>query len=153
MSVISQPDIRWGRVDIKTIGLLPNALAKQAARERGSFEAWLIRDGKVTEGASSNAWIITEDGTLITHPATTEILGGITRSTVLECAKEQNHRVEERPFTLDDAKSAKEAFLTSATGLVMPIVKIDDAVIGSGTSGPQALALRQAYKARAKASR
>ena len=148
-SVITHPDIRWDRVDIKTVGLLPNVLAKQAAREAGSIEAWLVREGRVTEGSSSNAWIVTGDGTLITHPKTNEILGGITRQTALACAQELQIKVEERPFSVDEAYNAAEGFISSATNLVMPIVQIDQKKIGNGAPGPITLRLREAYKNRA----
>ncbi len=151
IGVITQPDIRWGRVDIKTVGLLPNVLAKQAANEVGAGEAWLIRDGHVTEGSSSNAWIVDARGVLITHPKTNEILGGITRQTAMNCAQELQIKVEERPFTPQEALKASEAFLSSATGLIMPIVKIDGNPVGNGVPGPITLRLREAYKARARA--
>ncbi len=149
VAVISQPDIRWGRVDIKTTGLLPNALAKQAASEAGAYEALLVRDGHVTECSSSNAWIIDETGALITHPKAEAILGGITRQTVIACAEELQIKVIERPFTLEEAKAAKEAFLTSASSFVMPVISIDGTRIGSGSPGPVARRLREAYKAKA----
>ena len=146
VAVITQPDIRWSRVDIKTIGLLPNALAKQAAKEAGAAEAWLIRDGHVTEGSSSNAWIVDASGVLITHPKTNDILGGITRETAIACAEGLQMKVEERPFTLEEAMAAPEAFMSSATGLVMPIVKIDGKAVGTGTPGPVTMRLRERYK-------
>ena len=149
VAVISQPDIRWGRVDIKTVGLLPNALAKEAATKACAAEALLVRDGMVTECSSSNAWIVDETGAIITHPKTNEILGGITRQTAIACAEELQIKVIERPFTLEEAKAAPEAFLTSATSFVMPIISIDGAQIGAGKPGPVALRLREAYKARA----
>lgn len=149
VSVITQPDIRWGRVDIKTVGLLPNAMAKEAATKAGAFEALLVRDGFVTECSSSNAWIVDESGALITHPKGNSILGGITRQTAIACAEELQIKVIERPFTIEEAKAAPEAFLTSATSFVMPIVAIDGAQIGAGTPGPVAKRLREAYKARA----
>lgn len=145
ISVITQPDIRWGRVDIKTVGLLPNILAKEAAKRKGAAEAWLVRDGKVTEGGSSNAWIIDKSGVLITHPLGHEILGGITRETVIACAEELQLRVEERAFTIDEALGASEAFITSAMNLVTPVIEIDGAKIGAGAPGPVAKRLRQAY--------
>ncbi|MEO1240522.1 MAG: D-amino-acid transaminase [Pseudomonadota bacterium] len=151
IKVISRPDIRWRRVDIKSVGLLPNALAKQDAKEAGAAEAWLIRDGHVTEGSSSNAWIVDAKGALVTHPKTNDILGGITRQTAIACAESLQMTVEERPFTLDEAKNAAEAFMSSATGLIMPIVRIDDDIVGDGAPGPVALRLREAYKARARA--
>lgn len=150
VAVITQPDIRWGRVDIKTVSLLPNVLAKQAAKEAGAGEAWLVRDGKVTEGSSTNAWIVDQDGSLITHPKGFEILGGITRETAIACAEELQIKVCERAFTVDEAKLAAEAFITSATNLVTPVIAIDGAPIGAGKPGPVALQLREAYKLRAK---
>lgn len=149
VAVISQPDIRWGRVDIKTVGLLPNALAKQAASEAGAYEAFLVRDGYVTECSASNAWIVDESGALVTHPKDNSILGGITRQTAIACAEELQIKVIERPFTLEEAKAAPEAFLTSATSFVTPVTSIDGARIGLGKPGPVALRLREAYKARA----
>lgn len=148
--VITHPDIRWGRADIKAISLLPNVLAKEAARKAGAVEAWLVRDGRVTEGSSSNAWIVDQKGVLVTHPKCNEILGGITRETAIACARDLQMRVEERPFTVDEALGAAEAFLTSATNLVLPVVAIDGKSIGNGTPGPVALRLREAYKARAR---
>ncbi|WDI30790.1 D-amino-acid transaminase [Hyphococcus flavus] len=149
VKVISQPDIRWGRVDIKTVGLLPNVLAKQAAVEAGAAETFLVRDGVVTECSSSNAWIVDKSGVLITHPKGNHILGGITRETAIACAQELQLKVEERAFTLEEAKAATEAFMTSATSFVMPIVAIDDSRIGDGQPGPIAARLRNAYKNKA----
>ncbi len=151
--VISHPDIRWGRVDIKSVSLLPNVLAKQAAKEAGAAEAWLTCDDVVTEGSSSNAWIVDSDGTLITHPKGNHILGGITRETALACAAELQMRVEERPFTLVEARAAAEAFITSATNLVTPVIAVDDAAIGDGKPGPVSRRLREAYKLRARGLR
>jgi len=151
--VITHPDIRWGRVDIKSVSLLPNVLAKEAAAAAGAAEAWLVRDGRITEGASSNAWIVDKDGALVTHPKTHEILGGITRQTVIECAEELQLKVVERPFVLEDVVEAREAFLTSATNLVLPVVAVDGKAVGDGAPGPVALRLRDAYKARARAGR
>jgi D-alanine transaminase len=150
VAVVTQPDIRWGRVDIKTVSLLPNVLAKQAAKEAGAAEAWLVRDGKVTEGTSSNAWIVDKEGALITHPKGNEILGGITRETALACAADLQIKVHERPFTIEEAKAAPEAFITSATNLVTPVVVIDSETIGNGKPGPVAMRLRDAYKLRAR---
>lgn len=143
--VVTAPDIRWGRVDIKTIGLLPNVLAKEAAKQAGAIEAWLVRGDRITEGASSNAWIVTDRGELVTHPLGNEILGGVTRQTVLECAEELQMTVVERPFTTEEARGAAEAFLTSATNLVMPVVALDGRSIGEGRPGPVSKRLRQAY--------
>ncbi len=145
ISVITQPDIRWGRVDIKTVGLLPNILAKEQARRVGAGEAWLVRDGKVTEGGSSNAWIVDAKGTLITHPLGKEILGGITRQTVIQCAEKLQLRVEERAFSVEEALNAREAFITSAMNLATPVISIDGKKIGDGKPGPIAPRLREAY--------
>lgn len=145
VKLISQPDIRWGRVDIKTIGLLPNCLAKQAAVEAGGQEALLIRDGAITEGASTNAWIIDAKGDIITRPLGDDILGGITRQTVIACAEALQLRVVERAFTLDEVKAAREAFITAATLFVMPAVAIDGKKIGDGAPGPITRRLRETY--------
>jgi len=146
VKVISVPDIRWDRCDIKSVGLLPNILAKQQARDAGAYEAWQIKsDGTVSEGTSTNAWIVTADGVAVTRPLSQDILGGITRSTLMSLAAERQIRIEERPFTLDEAKQAAEAFLTSASSFVIPITKIDDQIIGSGKPGPVALKLRELY--------
>lgn len=151
VSVITVPDIRWKRVDIKSISLLPNVLAKQAAREAGAFEAWLVdRDGRVTEGSSSNAWIVTREGAVVTRPADGAILHGVTRAVLMDVARRESLRFEERPFTVAEAISAREAFMTSATAAVTPIVKIDDQLVGDGQPGRVAQALRQA---RIKAAR
>lgn len=149
VAIITQPDIRWGRVDIKTVNLLPNALAKQAATEAGAAEALLVRDGVVTECSASNAWIVDEDGALITHPKGHMILGGITRQTAMACAEELQIKVIERAFTVEEAMSAAEAFITSATSFVTPVISIDGHRIGDGEPGPVAQRLREAYKARA----
>jgi len=151
ISVITQPDIRWGRVDIKSVGLLPNILAKEQARRVGAGEAWLVRNGKVTEGGSSNAWIIDKSGALVTHPLGNEILGGITRQTVIRCAELLQLRVEERAFSVEEAKAAKEAFITSAMNLVTPVISIDGSQIGDGKPGPVARRLRDAYIAEVSA--
>lgn len=148
--VITQPDIRWARVDIKSVSLLPNVLAKQAAFEAGAMEALLVKDGKITEGSSSNAWIVNQSGTIITHPKTQEILGGITRETAIACASDLQIKVEERPFKPEEAAAAKEVFITAATVLVMPVVAIDGRQIGDGAPGPITLRLREAYKDRAR---
>ncbi|MFS2317630.1 D-amino-acid transaminase [Maricaulis sp. D1M11] len=149
ISVISHPDQRWDRCDIKTVNLLPNVLAKQAGREAGAGEVWLTQpDGHVTEATSSNAWIVTAEGELVTHPATSDILGGITRASLIEIARERGIVVHERAFTLDEAKRAREAFVTSATRYVTPVTQIDGTVIGNGMPGSVALALRDAYLSR-----
>ncbi|MGV2978751.1 D-amino-acid transaminase [Camelimonas sp. ID_303_24] len=144
MAVITAPDIRWGRVDIKTTGLLPNVLAKEAARVRGAREAWLTdRDGFITEGGSSNAWIITQAGALVTRPADGGILRGVTRGTLLRLAQEMGLAVEERPFTRVEALAAREAFVTAATTLVAPVIRIDDEPVGDGRPGALTLELRR----------
>ena len=145
-SVITLPDNRWERVDIKTVGLLPNVLAKQAAKEAGAREAWFVdKDGYVTEGASTNAWIVTMDGALVTRPAEHGILRGITRQGVLDLAARRGLTVEERPFTVEEAKRAREAFITAASTIVMPIIKIDDATIGNGQPGSITISLRHHF--------
>ncbi|MEI6204828.1 MAG: D-amino-acid transaminase [Enhydrobacter sp.] len=146
VAVKSQRDIRWERCDIKTIALLPNVLAKQAARESGAYEAWLVDDqGCVTEGASTNAWIVTPDGELITRQTDNGILAGITRHTLKALASSMQLKFVERPFTLAEAKKAKEAFITSATSFVTPVVKIDGDAVGDGKVGPTARRLREEY--------
>jgi D-alanine transaminase len=146
IAVISAPDNRWGRVDIKTVGLLPNALARQSAVDKGAREAWLVdKDGTVTEAASANAWIVTRDGKLVTRHADHAILRGITRAVTMEVAKAQGLSFEERAFKLDEAYEAREAFITSATQTVMPVVRIDGRIIGDGKPGPVATALRREF--------
>ncbi|GAB4353186.1 MAG: D-amino-acid transaminase [Oricola sp.] len=146
IGVITVPENRWERVDIKTVGLLPNVLARQKAKERGAAEAWFVdADGTVKEGAATNAWIVTDDGVLVTRPADFGILRGITRTTVMEVAARQGLKVEERAFTVEEAKRAREAFITAATTLVMPVVRIDDTPVANGAPGSIALALRDAF--------
>jgi D-alanine transaminase len=146
IAVVSVPDNRWGRVDIKTIGLLPNVLARQAAIERGARDAWFVdKDGAVTEGASSNAWIVTQAGTIVTRPADDAILRGITRTVVLEAIKALGLALEERAFTLEEAYAAREAFVTAASQIVLPVVRIDGHPIGDGKPGPVATALRREF--------
>jgi D-alanine transaminase len=136
VGVITIPDIRWKRPDIKSIALLPNVLGKQQAVEAGAFEAWMVDDdGFVTEGTSTNAWIVTRKGELVTHQADTSILHGVTRAVVLEAAGGAGLEVVERPFTVAEAKRAAEAFLTSTTSAVMPVVRIDGAPVGDGKPG------------------
>jgi D-alanine transaminase len=143
VGVITVPDNRWERVDIKSISLLPNVLARQAARDQGAKEAWFVgTDGLVTEGSSSNAWIVTGQGEIVTRPATPGILGGITRGVVLDVAARQGLPVVERGFTVSEALQAREAFLTAASQIVMPVVTIDGRKIGDGRPGPVATALR-----------
>ena len=152
-AVITVPETRWGRCDIKTVGLLPNALAKQAAREAGAVEAWFIDEmGLVTEGASSNAWIVDKDGALRTRDTQANILRGVTRMSLLDVAREAGITVEERPFSRQEALEAREAFITGAGTLLLPIVKIDGQNVGGGAPGPVATKLRRLYIDRAKAS-
>jgi D-alanine transaminase len=146
ISVISAPDIRWKRVDIKTISLLPNVLARQMAKESGAYEAWLIdADGMITEGAASNAWIVNQSGTIITREADHSILRGITRTTLMEIIAAQGLGLEERKFSLTEAFAAREAFITGATTLVTPVVMIDGQPIGNGVPGPVAQKLRAIF--------
>ncbi|ODT88052.1 D-amino-acid transaminase [Phenylobacterium sp. SCN 70-31] len=153
VSVVTTPENRWGRCDIKTVGLLPNALAKQKAREAGAAEAWFVDDlGFVTEGASSNAWIVDGDGVLRTRDTNANILRGVTRLSLLDVAREAGLKVEERPFTPDEAVAAKEAFITGAGTLVLPVVAIDGRNVGDGKVGPVAMRLRRLYIERAKAT-
>ncbi len=145
-AVITTPENRWGRCDIKTIGLLPNVLAKQAAREAGAIEAWYVDDlGLVTEGGSSNAWIVDAEGRLRTRDIQANILRGVTRLTLLDLASREGIEVEQRPFTVAEAKTAREAFITGAGTLVTPITRIDGAPIGDGEVGPVAKRLRRLY--------
>ena len=149
IAVSTQPDIRWGRCDIKTVQLLPNLLAKQAARQAGAFEAWLVDDeGFVTEGASTTAWIVDQDGTLITRDLSNAILPGVTRKIMLEAAAEAQIRIAQRKFTVAEAKAAKEAFLSSATGAAVPVVTIDGHAIGDGAPGPLTRRIRTLYAAK-----
>ncbi|MGA8654485.1 MAG: D-amino-acid transaminase [Xanthobacteraceae bacterium] len=146
IAVISVPDNRWGRVDIKTIGLLPNVLARQAAIAQGARDAWFVdKDGTVTEAASANAWIVTEAGNVVTRPADHGILKGITRTVLFDVIKAQGLTVEERAFTLSEAYAAREAFVTAASQIVLPVVRIDGHVIGEGKPGPLAIGLRRAF--------
>ncbi len=147
VAVITLPEQRWARPDIKTLQLLPNVLAKQSAREAGAFEAWFVdRAGFVTEGASTNAWIVTVDGALVTRQADQSILHGVTRAALIDIARRLGLRLEERPFTPDEAQTAKEAFVSSATTIAMPIVSIDGRAIGDGRPGAVVPALRQAFR-------
>ena len=146
VSVITTPENRWGRCDIKTVGLLSNALAKQAAREAGAAEAWYVDTlGFVTEGASSNAWIVDQDGTLRTRDTNANILRGVTRLSLLDVARNAGFRVNERPFTPDEAVTAREAFTTGAGALVLPVIAIDGRPVGTGAPGPVAARLRKLY--------
>ncbi len=145
MAVITVPDIRWARRDIKSVALLAQVLAKQAAAEAGAGEAWMIEDGKVTEGGSSSAFILTQDDVLVTRPNSSAILPGCTRKAVVALAEERQLRVEERPFTITEALAAKEAFVTSATLFVQAVVSIDGKTIANGRPGPMTDRLREIY--------
>lgn len=144
MKVISIPDIRWGRRDIKTVQLLYPSMGKMMAKAEGKDDAWMVEDGHVTEGTSNNAYIV-KGGKIITRHLGSEILHGITRAAVLRFAREAQMTVEERSFTIDEAKAADEAFITSASAFVMPVVEIDGVALGDGTPGPVAKRLREIY--------
>ena len=145
IAAITVPENRWDRVDIKAVALLPNVLAKQAARERGAKEAWFVdRDGFVTEGSSTNAWIVVGN-TVVTRPADRGILRGITRTVLIDVIKAEGLTLDERPFTVAEALAAREAFSTAASLLVMPIVRLNDQPIGNGAPGLVASALRRHF--------
>ena len=147
--VVTVPDIRWKRCDIKSISLLPNILAKQEAREAGAYEAWMVdEEGRITEGSSTNAWIVDRAGDLITRHLDNAILAGVTRMAVGDLAMKQQRRLVERPFTLREAESASEAFLTSTTSFVTPVVRINDVPVGAGAPGPVTRSLHDLYEAR-----
>jgi D-alanine transaminase len=153
VSVVSVPESRWARVDIKSVSLLPNVLAKQVAREQGAREAWFVdKDGFVTEGSSSNAWIVTADGKIMTRPADNSILRGISRSVVFDVMKDLGVTLDERPFTLAQALAAREAFVTAASQIVLPVVRIDGKPVGDGKPGPVAAALRRGFHSHAEFS-
>jgi D-alanine transaminase len=146
IKVITVPENRWDRVDIKSVGLLPNVLAKQKAKEAGAQEAWFVDvEGNVKEGGSSNAWIVTKDGSLVTRPAEYGILRGITRTTLFDVAAKLGLKIEERGFSVAEAKAAREAFISSATTIAMPVVEIDGQPIANGHPGSVALSLRRAF--------
>ncbi len=146
VGVILTPDLRWKRRDLKTVGLLPNILAKQEALDAGAFDAWLVDDaGAITEGTASNAWIVTTADVLVTRRADADILNGVTRLGVLDLAREAGLAFEERPFTVDEAKGAREAFLTSSTNWIRPVIALDGAQIGDGRPGPLARRLVARY--------
>ncbi|MGR3372507.1 MAG: D-amino-acid transaminase [Pseudooceanicola nanhaiensis] len=144
ISVISIEDIRWGRRDIKTVQLLYPSMGKMMAKKAGADDAWLVEDGKVTEGTSNNAYIV-KGGKIITRALSNDILHGITRAAVLRFAREAQMEVEERSFSIEEAQGADEAFFTSASAFVMPVVKIDGAEVGTGKPGPVAARLREIY--------
>ena len=146
IAVKTMPDIRWRRSEIKTVMLLPAVLAKEAARRDGAREAWFIdADGFVTEGASSNAWIVANDGVVITRQIDAAILAGVTRATLIDVLKAEKIDVRERPFRLQEALQAREVFITSATNTVMPVVRIDGKVVGDGKPGPISRRLRSKF--------
>jgi D-alanine transaminase len=146
VKVITIPDIRWLRRDIKSVSLLPQVLGKQQAVEAGAFEAWQVDDdGNVTEGCSSNAWIVTSDGTLVTRYANNLILNGVTRLSILKLAQQVGIPFEERPFSVEEAYGAREAFVSSASTFVMPVTQIDDRSVGNGKPGSLSEKLRQSY--------
>jgi D-alanine transaminase len=146
VAVITLPDLRWRRCDIKSVSLLPNLLAKQKAVEAQAYEAWLVDDnGRVTEGTSTNAWIVTRDGRLVTRERGPIILGGVTRAMLMELSRAHKLAFEERPFTIPEAKAAAEAFLTSSTNFVLPVTRLDGSPIGDGRPGPVTRRLRELY--------
>jgi D-alanine transaminase len=152
IAVITIPDIRWQRRDIKSIALVPNVLGKQQAREAGAYEAWQVeRDGRITEGTSTNAWIVTAADAVVTRAADTAILNGVTRAAILDIMRREGYQLVERPFTVAEAKAAREAFLTSTTAELLPVVNIDGTPVGEGKPGPLSLKLRAAYLAHAAA--
>jgi D-alanine transaminase len=145
ISVITLPDIRWRRRDIKTVALLAASMAKQAAHDAGADDAWMVEDGAVTEGSSNNAFIVTHDGAIVTRALSNDILHGITRRAVLAIAEREGLTVEERAFSPEEAYEAAEAFITSASTFVMPVVKIDNRILGNGVPGPVSENLRRLY--------
>jgi len=148
--VISVPDIRWRRRDIKTVQLLAPSISKMLARKAGKDDAWMVEDGLVTEGTSSNAYILTRDGVLVTRELSHAILHGITRAAVLALAREGQVRIEERAFGIDEARGATEAFVTAASAFVTPVVEIDGQPVGDGRPGPVTRRLRELYLAEAR---
>lgn len=146
VEVVTLPDQRWARRDIKSVSLLPNILAKQAAREAGAYEAWLVdADGFVTEGSSTNAWIVDGEGRLVTRPEGPDILNGITRRVLLQAARAEGFEVVERPFTPEEAKSAREAFISASSAIIIPVIRIDGHPVGNAAPGSTTLRLREAY--------
>ena len=151
IGITTMPDTRWARCDIKTVMLLPAALAKESARSTGAKEAWFVDEkGYVTEGASSNAWIIDKEGRLVTRQVDQAILRGVTRTTLIDVLKREALELVERPFTVEEAKAAREAFITSATNIVMPVVSIDGQPIGNGAPGILSQRLRTEFHALAE---
>jgi len=153
IAVITIPDIRWRRCDIKSVALVANVLGKQRAREAGAFEAWQVDgEGRVTEGTSTNAWIVTADATAVTRQADSAILNGVTRLAVFDIIRREGYRLVERPFTVAEAKAAREAFVTSTAVELLPVVRIDGDPVGSGTPGPLSQTLRAFYLAHTTAA-
>lgn len=151
ISVVTLPDLRWKRCDIKTVMLLPAVLAKRAAAEQGAKEAWLVdEDGYITEGASSNAWIVSQEGGLVTRALSPALLPGVTRATLMDAIARAGLEVCERAFSVAEARAAREAFVTSATNTVMPVVRIDGLPVGDGTPGPLSRKLRKLFQEEAK---
>ncbi|MGQ3027524.1 MAG: aminotransferase class IV, partial [Ferrovibrionaceae bacterium] len=148
VGVVTQPDIRWGRCDIKTVSLLANVLAKQTARAAGAFECWMVdRDGLITEGSSSNAWIVDATGRLRTRSLSQAILPGITRQVLFAEAGRAGIEIAEQPFTVEEVLAAREAFTTSTTAFVMPVVRLDGKAVGDGRPGELTMRLRRIYDA------
>ena len=152
LTVVTVPDLRWARRDLKTVGLLAASMAKQAALDAGADDAWMVEDGFVTEGSSNNACIVTGDGAVVTRHLGNEILHGITRAAVLRLSREHGVAVEERAFTVEEAKRAAEAFVTSASVFVLPVVRIDGETIGDGRPGAVTARLREIYLEAVRAS-
>ncbi|MDP2120963.1 MAG: aminotransferase class IV, partial [Hoeflea sp.] len=145
LKIVSIPDLRWGRCDIKTVQLLYPSLGKMEAKARGADDAWMVRDGMVTEGTSNNAFIVTRDGAIVTRPLSPSILPGITRAALMTYCAASGTRIEEREFSIDEARNAAEAFITSASVFVGPVVSIDGVELSGGKPGPVTLGLRQTY--------
>ena len=152
LRVVSLDDLRWQRRDIKTVQLLFPSLAKMEAKSQGKDDAWLVEDGHVTEGTSNNTYIVTEDGTIVTRNLSNSLLHGITRASVLKLAAEAQMKVEERPFTIEEAQKAREAFMTSASSFVTPVIEIDGVELNGGTPGPLSQRLREIYIENARAT-
>lgn len=145
LRVVSVPDIRWGRRDIKTVQLLAASLMKTEAKKQGKDDCWMVEEGFVTEGSSNNTYIITKEGKVITRNLTNSILPGITRKSVLRLVKELDMEIEERPFTIEEAQNAAEAFMTAATSFVTPVIEVDGVELGDGTPGPVTRRLSEVY--------
>lgn len=145
LRIISTPDIRWARRDIKTVQLLAASLCKEAAHAQGKDDAWLVKDGYVTEGSSNNTYIVTKEGKIVTRQLSSDILPGITRAAVLKLAAEKGLEIEERPFTIAEAQEASEAFMTAATSFVTPVIEIDGVELNGGKPGPVSVRLNEIY--------